>query len=295
MAAAHPQRQLLLPNTYNSTTEGPLHYAYEQCLEMETTASTDQETLSLAHSLSRAKVIVANEVPACNADNDDMKDLSQFYINHLIRHPSQPSFEMHRAFFSKVAEPAPRDHSTAKSSRYNIHPNSLETNTNYCHIFPPLTNWSFDPNDLEEKKKRYVRMVWAIINTFGAIDILSELEGEKIHCLENGFTMDQDLHTYFDDLKLWFEQVPNVINTYRVCMFSNTISPLLVFPPNHIITFTSTDPHLPVPNPAYLNLHAAICYLDLEDCEIEKLKVLSHNGSSAKFLASRLKSVELRT
>ncbi|KAF8880120.1 hypothetical protein CPB84DRAFT_1687711, partial [Gymnopilus junonius] len=60
-----------------------------------------------------------------------------------------------------------------------------------------------------------------------------------------------------------------------------------------------------VPNPAYLNLHAAVCriahmsgaagYLYLEDREIEKLKVLSRDGSSAKFLASRLKSVELRT
>ncbi|KAF8880118.1 hypothetical protein CPB84DRAFT_1735519 [Gymnopilus junonius] len=323
---------------------------------MEASAGADQEALSLARCLgylirelpSRAKVIVADEVLACNADDEGMKDLSQFYINHLIRvfrqnkgqtptqseHPSRPSFEMHRAFFSEVAEPAPRDHSTAKSSalkrdnlrcvvtgwvdssskaslgpaemqRYNVNPNSPETYTNYCHIFPPSTNWSFDSNDPEEKKKRYAGTVWAIINAFGAIDVLSELGGEKIHRLENGFTMDPTLHTYFDDLKLWFEEVPNAINTYRVCTFSNTIGPLLVFPPNHIITFTSTDPDLPVPNPAYLNLHAAVCriahmsgaagYLYLEDREIEKLKVLSRDGSSAKFLASRLKSVELRT
>jgi len=74
---------------------------------------------------------------------------------------------------------------------------------------------------------------------------------------------------------------------------------LTILPPNPTITFTSTDPHLPLPNPEYLGLHAAVCrvahlsgaagYLDLEDQEVERLGVLARDGSSADFLTSRLR------
>jgi hypothetical protein len=96
--------------------------------------------------------------------------------------------------------------------------------TNFCHIFPPSTNWGFNPNDPAEKKvslfsfvicflsfnvlqKKYAGNVWAIVNTFRTIDILVELDGPKIHSLENGFTLDTSLHTAFDNLQLWFEHV----------------------------------------------------------------------------------------
>ena len=64
----------------------------------------------------------------------------------------------------------------------------LRTRTNFCHIFPPSTNWGF-------------------INSFRSIDILTQLDGESIHSLENGFTMDVGLHGLFDDLQLWFEHI----------------------------------------------------------------------------------------
>ena len=80
---------------------------------------------------------------------------------------------------------------------------------------------------------------------------------------------------------------------------------LLYSPPVPIITFTSTDPNLPLPNPEYLKLHAAVCrvafmsgaarYLDQEDRDIDRLDVLAHDGSSANLLASRLKYVSFQT
>ena len=80
----------------------------------------------------------------------------------------------------------------------------------------------YNPRDSDEKKvilcssvvcilsfnllqKTYSGAVWAIINSFGSIDILAELNGDKIHSLENGFTMDVALHDMFDNLELWFE------------------------------------------------------------------------------------------
>ena len=73
-------------------------------------------------------------------------------------------------------------------------------------------------------------------------------------------------------------------------------------PANRLITFTSTDPSLPLPNPEYLKLHAAVCrvahmsgaagYLDREDQDVDRIEVLARDGS-ANILASRLTSVTL--
>jgi hypothetical protein len=221
--------------------------------------------------------------------------------------------------------------------RYNITADTIRYHTNYCHIFPPLTNWGFDPNDHANKKvnlftislsycfdsfaalqKKYAGSVWAIIESFSGTDALSELNGEKIHHLGNGFTMDMGLHSMFDDLDLWFEHVivrtqstysssrPSDAlqgDTYRVCTVIPKAAPFHALPPNPTVTFTSTDPGLPLPKSEYLRLHAAVCriahmsgvagYLDLEDRESERRGVLAHDGSSANFLTSRLNSLHI--
>lgn len=46
-----------------------------------------------------------------------------------------------------------------------------------------------------------------MINDFGSIDVLNDLNGDNIHNLRNGFTMIQSLHTDFDNLDLWFEKI----------------------------------------------------------------------------------------
>ena len=211
--------------------------------------------------------------------------------------------------------------------------NSYFTPTNFCHIFPPSTNWGFyNPSDPVENKvilfssiicilsfnvlqKKYAGAVWAIINSFKSIDIL-ELNGEKIHSLENGFTMDVVLHVLFDNLQLWFEHI--AVSSYRLYRMSSDIGKnntyrvhtlypmhsLSHLPPNPVIMFTSTDPRLPLPNPEYLKLHAAVCrvahmsgaagYLDQEDQDLNQIGVLAPDGSSAKLLASRLRYLTLK-
>ncbi|KXN86985.1 hypothetical protein AN958_09328 [Leucoagaricus sp. SymC.cos] len=214
---------------------------------------------------------------------------------------------MHSAFFSKMAEPAPMDHQTSKRSALK-HDNYCcvmmgvgqlapkPSSSHYCHIFPPLTNWPFNPDDLVEKKRKYAENVWTFIENFRCIDILSELDGAKIHHLGNGFTMNEELRSMFDNLGLWFEGVAN--NTHQVHVLDPGVGLLTILPPTRTITFRSTDPHLPLPNPEYLRLHVAVCwvahfssaagYLDLEDWEVERLGVLACDGSSADLLASCL-------
>ena len=93
-------------------------------------------------------------------------------------------------------------------------------------------------------------------------------------------------------------------NTYRVHTLDDGILSLRHLPPNPLITFTSSDPSLRLPNSEYLKLHAAICrvthmsgaadYLDQEDRDFDRIGVLARDGSSANLLASRLRYVSLK-
>jgi hypothetical protein len=157
------------------------------------------------------------------------------------------------------------------------------------------------------------------VNSFGGIDVLAELNGTNLHRLSNGLTMDSVLHTFFDNLSLWFEAVPvsnplqmiqpRVALTYFISLiqdFPNTytirtavpISRLMNLPNPLVVTFTTTDNNLELPNPKYLRIHAAVCrvahmsgafwYLDLHDREDGEKNVMAYDGSSVDLLVSRL-------
>jgi hypothetical protein len=49
--------------------------------------------------------------------------------------------------------------------------------------------------------------VWGIIESFGNIDVLAELDGANMRRLSNGLTLNMEIHSVFDDLELWFEEV----------------------------------------------------------------------------------------
>lgn len=53
--------------------------------------------------------------------------------------------------------------------------------------------------------------MWAVMDRFGYKQIPSNLNGNKIHRLENVLTLDIGVHSLFDRLKLWFE--PTVSNS----------------------------------------------------------------------------------
>jgi len=93
-------------------------------------------------------------------------------------------------------------------------------------------------------------------------------------------------------------------DSYTLRAVDPVLSPLRHLPPAPTITFTSTDPSLPLPNREYLKLHAAVCrvahmcgaagYLDQEDRDVDRVAVLARDGSSANLLASRLKYISLQ-
>ena len=50
--------------------------------------------------------------------------------------------------------------------------------------------------------------MWAVMERFGQKNLPEELNGSKIHRLENVMTVSLDFHFQFDQLKVWF--VPTV-------------------------------------------------------------------------------------
>jgi len=46
--------------------------------------------------------------------------------------------------------------------------------------------------------------MWNLLEMFGYAK-LNELNGDKIHRLENVLTLTEELHSFMDSLELWFE------------------------------------------------------------------------------------------
>ena len=100
------------------------------------------------------------------------------------------------------------------------------------------------------------------------------------------------LHRYFTELQVALEPVPDAPNTYNVLTFGK-VAPRLGLPKT-IKLFTSSATDAPLPNPAYLALHAAICRLvwasaraeELTDvlADLEDVTLLAEDGSSANLI-----------
>ncbi|CAA7265222.1 unnamed protein product [Cyclocybe aegerita] len=345
-----PVRQPLPPNPYIEAIQPACHSAYDQCLQAEQAAGGDSQFLMHARCLGylireapddEARCHVSEEILLCNGNPKSLNLLAKFYIEHLFRlfrqnkgrtpgashHPSRPSFEEERFFFSSTVDSAPKDHTAAKKAALrrdnyrcmvsgDADLNSLtnmtdderaalnftgvfeSSETNFCHIFPPSTNWDLKPEDIGHPKTHYSGNVWGIVNCFGGINVLDELTGDMAHRLSNGLTMSVALHGYFDRLALWFEEVPNNPHTYRVRTLLPNLRGLSQLGPHPVVTFTTTT-NLELPDPKYLRLHAAVCrvahmssaakYLDLYDRELEERKALARDGSSAELLSTQLR------
>ncbi|KAH9024600.1 hypothetical protein EDB84DRAFT_1273838 [Lactarius hengduanensis] len=151
-----------------------------------------------------------------------------------------------------------------RAAAYSFSP-PRASKTQCAHIIPSSTN----KNILDSKDEHeHAASFWAILGCFGYKDLPDKLTGKKIHSLDNVMTLELNMHDSFDQLDMWFEAV---------------------------ITLTSVDPRLPLPNPDYLEIHAACCrvahlsgageYIDKVLEDLEDSRVLSQDGSSARILS----------
>ncbi|PPQ90223.1 hypothetical protein CVT25_001764 [Psilocybe cyanescens] len=67
--------------------------------------------------------------------------------------------------------------------------------TQCAHIFSASTNLSMEPGSA---KQQYASTLWAILYCFGYENLFDELNGSKVHCLENVMTLESQFYTLFD-------------------------------------------------------------------------------------------------
>ncbi|KAJ3508189.1 hypothetical protein NLJ89_g5889 [Agrocybe chaxingu] len=305
--------------------------AYNICLHnekeiMDNVAQRPPEELKKADTGLKT---VVQEISSCT-DIESFLALGQSYLDHYVRaflcpkgrtpipsrHPSRPSFDRISDMIRETLQEAPENHSAAKRNalirdRYRcvisgvIDRNSArniqelmdmltsEENakgdlTQCAHIFSESTNTKTLP---DSKKERYAASVWAVMSSFGCEHIPAELNGAKVHRLENVMTLIPSLHEMFDTLKLWF--IHKAGNTYRIETPERERVFVREYPKE--ITFTSTMPEkLPVPSREYLAIHAACAkvahlsgaaeYIDQLYRDMEDMKTLATDGSSADTL-----------
>ncbi|KAH9829561.1 uncharacterized protein C8Q71DRAFT_691789, partial [Rhodofomes roseus] len=135
--------------------------------------------------------------------------------------------------------------------------------------------------------------VHAILDGFGGVSSIEELNGPKVHRLENILILGSFYHDAFDQLQLWLENRPNGSKyTYVVkASAEHDLRSLL----NRRVEFTTTDTvNLPLPDPRYFRLHAACARAaDLSGAEeynnrilreAEATGVLAADGGSSELL-----------
>ncbi|TFY67340.1 hypothetical protein EVG20_g3981 [Dentipellis fragilis] len=83
---------------------------------------------------------------------------------------------------------------------------SIVQPTHCAHIFDRFTNENLD----DVAKNHYAASIHAIMDIFGGIESIEELNGSKVHRLENVLTLITPLHEYFARLKIWLEEDPTL-------------------------------------------------------------------------------------
>ncbi|KIM47226.1 hypothetical protein M413DRAFT_64063 [Hebeloma cylindrosporum] len=182
----------------------------------------------------------------------------------------------------------------AKES-FDADPDQKLVFTSAAHIFPDITN----SNTGKDEDNEWT--MWAVMERFGYDTLPDDLNGSKIHRLENVMTLASDVHHYFDQLSIWFAATPGIPNRYRL---ESPYPQVLQMYPQHV-TFTTPDPdNLPVPSPDYLAIHATCAkvahlsgageridkfYQEMEDCT-----TLDSGGASAFMLEHAIFELQAR-
>ncbi|KAJ7583054.1 hypothetical protein C8J56DRAFT_956437 [Mycena floridula] len=158
--------------------------------------------------------------------------------------------------------------------------------TEFCHIFSA---------SIQKNRNNASPATWKVLESLGIEP--EELCGQNIHRLENGMTLCPHIHTMMRTMRIWLEAT-DVPNQYTI----SAIEPgYIVNIRSHTITFTSSDPALPLPDPRYLHLHAVSCRvaklsgalqaIDKISREMEQLHFLAADGGSAGTLQTVLEAL----
>ncbi|KAI6012947.1 hypothetical protein PISMIDRAFT_19565 [Pisolithus microcarpus 441] len=140
--------------------------------------------------------------------------------------------------------------------------------TECAHIFPESISSEITPEN-------YAATVWAVLDRFGYRNLRQDLNGARIHRLENVMTMEAGVRLDFDELRIYFTAT-EVPNRYKLEAFREIC---LCQRPRYVTFSTPDADKYPLPNPTYLAIHAACA------------KVAHHSGA-AEHIEEVLKRME---
>ncbi|TDL22066.1 hypothetical protein BD410DRAFT_789150 [Rickenella mellea] len=275
------------------------------------------------------------EISSCNGDHPRLLSLGEMYFDCYIRefraskgrtptasnHSSRPSFNLIQDMVGDMLVATPQTHAQAEANAlirdgfrcvvtgtYNFDlvrsnrelqelvrsEGSRSGSTECAYIFAEPTNT--DTARGSDDRDGTASM-WAVIAHFGHAELRDELNGSKIHRLENVITFDSHFHYFFNHLYIWFVATDE-INKYKL---EGVRGISLCHYPEYV-TFTTRDPaKLPVPSPTYLAIHAtcakvanlsgAADYIDKLDQDMEDIMTLDPDSASAETLEHALSQV----
>ncbi|KAI0758765.1 hypothetical protein C8Q74DRAFT_1451704 [Fomes fomentarius] len=232
-----------------------------------------------------------DHVESNSVDMNALNELGQFYMDFFLRpfrkiegrtpgtesHPSRPSFELTQEEVRAMLAETPKDHSQSRTLAMRreghrcIVSRSMDfayykacradgllvdtriAQLEFCHIFSQSTKAGLE----NAAKREYATNAWAVLQSLGYIEVVQDVAaGQKVHSLENVMMMDRGLQVFFHSLALWYEPVEGTSDRYRVVQ----ACPISFDLPDEV-EFKCHDPlvPLPLPNPEYLRIHAAVC------------------------------------
>ncbi|KZV85449.1 hypothetical protein EXIGLDRAFT_623059 [Exidia glandulosa HHB12029] len=178
-----------------------------------------------------------------------------------------------------------------------------------AHIIPEYINQNIArPNPL---KKVFAHLslsaghIWRLLEMFGNGSLLNELNGRNAHALDNIMMLCHDVHAAYDRLDMWLEELdPPEPNKYRVHNNAPWEAPGYPF---SVVEFTSPAPQLPLPNPRWIAVHAAVCrvahlsgaaqYVEEQYRRLEDMDVMAFEGPEAirdaEILSAQLRLVDV--
>ncbi|KAG8746503.1 hypothetical protein FRC11_012685 [Ceratobasidium sp. 423] len=153
--------------------------------------------------------------------------------------------------------------------------------TQCCYILP----WNVGGDGVEGPQD--ASSIWNFARLFGDIPE-HELRGPRAHDLRNILTLERGVRVSFDKFLIWLEATGEAENQYTI----GRIDELYYNDLPDVVTFSSSSPDLPLPDPRYLALHAACArviklsgaveYIARIPSDFEETEVLSENGSASK-------------
>ncbi|KAI0633516.1 hypothetical protein C8Q77DRAFT_1115420 [Trametes polyzona] len=155
--------------------------------------------------------------------------------------------------------------------------------TRVAHIIP------FSLRDCSGATSGHLPSIWSALECFGGVDLGPLMHG-GINSLDNVITLSATVHRYFTELQVALEPLPDAPHTYAVRTWGK-VAPRLGLPKTVKLSSASATP---LPNPAYLALHCAVCRVlwasaraeELKDVldDLEEVALLAADGSSANLI-----------